>query len=377
MLNCLHLINRYLGISETFIWNYLQVADRFSPIILAGGYENLNTFPLAKGTLLSSHPQRPLLPALKAKFKGTYAEDDYTGCMADLESHPADIIHAHYGYRAIVSRTLVQKLEKPLVTSFYGFDLSHRAFLKRAAGCYDNLFEEGSAFLVEGTSMRNRLHKLGCPWDKIHIQKIALRLSRYNFRERNLISGQPVKFLFIGRLVPKKGLDVGLKALSKAKAMGKDWKLTIVGDGPMKKKWFALSKKLGISQKTEFCGNIPPEHLPDVYDTHDILLQPSCTAEDGDGEGGAPTVLLEAQACGMPILSTLHDDIPNVVREKENALLSEERNVEELAENIQKMMDAHDKWPVMGRIGRAYMAAHHDVQKAVIQLEKLYFAILS
>jgi len=69
-------------------------------------------------------------------------------------------------------------------------------------------------------------------------------------------------------------------------------------------------------------------------DAADIFIHPSVTAANGDSEGGAPTTILEAQACGLPVLSTTHADIPNVVVPGGSALLTPERDVDALSVNL-------------------------------------------
>jgi colanic acid/amylovoran biosynthesis glycosyltransferase len=104
----------------------------------------------------------------------------------------------------------------------------------------------------------------------------------------------------------------------------------------------------------------------------DALIQPSVTATNGDTEGGAPTVLLEAQACGVPIIATEHADIPYTTIVKESALLSPERDIDQLSDNIHYLFEHPELWPQMGKRGREYVACYHDVEKEVSALENIY-----
>ncbi|MFC1586343.1 glycosyltransferase [Fibrobacterota bacterium] len=376
MLKCLHLLNTYLGISETFIWNYLSAHVKFAPLILTGRLANLEKFPLPNGRILSCHPYKSPIKSLLARIRGSYALADYGSCYPDLEKQPVDIIHAHYGYRAIMAGELIKKFKRPFITNFYGFDLSHKGFLSRAASGYESLFKNGDAFFVEGPSMREKLSGLGCPWDKIHIQRIAVNPERYQFTSRSWDGKRPVRFLFIGRLVEKKGLPVALKAF---KHIGNnlDWNLTVIGDGPQRGKIESCLRKDRLEDRVDLIGWARPDELPTYYASHDILIQPSQTARDGDSEGGAPTVLLEAQASGMPVLSTLHDDIPNVVKQDKNAFLSEEGDAEGFYTNMVKMIESSGSWAEMGEIGLRNIRENHDVSKQVLELEKKYFSLLS
>ena len=108
----------------------------------------------------------------------------------------------------------------------------------------------------------------------------------------------------------------------------------------------------------------------------DLFLHPSVTADNGDSEGGAPTVILESQAHGMPVISTYHADIPNIVRPNKSALLSNERDVVSLADNILYLLENQDVWANMGLEGRHFVEQYHDIEKEVILLEEKYERLL-
>jgi colanic acid/amylovoran biosynthesis glycosyltransferase len=107
----------------------------------------------------------------------------------------------------------------------------------------------------------------------------------------------------------------------------------------------------------------------------DLFLQPSVTAADGDSEGGAPTTLLEAQACGLPVLATQHADIPYVVSEGESALLAPERDVDALFKNLLVLLDEPERWAAMGSAGRVRVEHLHDALVEVPRLEQLYLEL--
>ncbi|MBF0431249.1 MAG: glycosyltransferase [Fibrobacteria bacterium] len=378
MLTALHLLNRYLGLSETFVWNMLTGMKKFRPLVLAAEYENVDTFPLPEGKILSCSPTKRRLADLTSRFRNSYAEVDYQNCMQSLHAQKFELIHAHYGYRALVSLGLAQSLKKPLITNFYGYDLSHKKYLKRAMHGYKKLFAQGAGFFVEGPVMRDKLVKLGCSWDKIFIQRIAIYPGQYTYNPRFWDGKRPIRFLFVGRFVDKKGLLTALSALEGLEKgnNGIDWDLTIIGDGPQRKKVEQMISSLHMKQRVHLCGYVNPLDLKSYYASHDILLQPSQTALDGDCEGGAPTVLLEAQASGMPIIASWHDDIPNVVLDGKNAFLSEERDIEGLRKNILKMVSCHGDWPAMSKIGHDFILANHDVSVEIPEMEKQYFSFL-
>jgi len=97
-----------------------------------------------------------------------------------------------------------------------------------------------------------------------------------------------------------------------------------------------------------------------------VFIHPSVTAGDGDSEGGAPTVLLEAQAIGTPIVTTRHADIPHVVPEGPGVWLCAERDVEALGRAL--IAALRQRTPSSS----AHVIAHHDISRVAPRLEDLY-----
>ena len=100
--------------------------------------------------------------------------------------------------------------------------------------------------------------------------------------------------------------------------------------------------------------------------------QKSITAQNGNTEGSAPAAILEAQATGLPVISSYHADIPEVVVDGKSALLAPERDAETLAKHLEYLVGHPDVWGAMGRAGREYMEQEYDVMVQVGKLEKIY-----
>jgi len=383
MSSSLHLLDSYLPRTETFIWQTLRALKRFPPLIAADRRENEGLFPLGEDArFLDVTPSRSVLSRLKARVTGDFAPVRYAheeGILASPAVRDAAVCHVHKGYRALVTRDFTRALGKPLVINFYGSDVSQRAFLRRAGAGYRDLFARARFLLVEGPAMRERLVGLGAPEDRIRIQRIAIDPVDYPFRERSWDGNRALKLLFIGRLVDKKGLDVGLRALASGvgEASGVPWSLTVIGDGPRRAALEAQAAGLGLAARVRFVGYKSPADMRAALDESDILLQPSRIAPDGDSEGGAPTVILEAQASGLPVVTTDHDDIPFVTvsgRESPSAWIAPQGDAEGLAALMKRAVDDHAAWGAMGRAGRAKIEADHDIARVVPALEDLYAA---
>ena len=105
----------------------------------------------------------------------------------------------------------------------------------------------------------------------------------------------------------------------------------------------------------------------------DVFIHPSCYAADRDCEGGAPVVLLDAQATGMPVIATTHCDIPEEVVHGETGLLSAEKDVARLAESIRFFyrLEEEDYQP-WSLAARRHVETNYDAKKSGLQLKAVY-----
>jgi len=253
----------------------------------------------------------------------------------------------------------------PLVTSLYGVDAAVLPYLPRWRDRYARLFREGELFLAEGPEMRKKIIAAGAPADRTVIQPIAVRLDTY---PRWAPDGSST-VLFAGRFVEKKGLLDAIAAFDRARRHLPAARMTIVGDGPDEAAARTLIARLGMSDIVEFVGAKPHADLLQRMAVASVLIHPSATAADGDSEGGAPTILLEAQAIGMPIVTTRHADIPHVVPEGPGVHLCDEHDVPALGDALAAAIEARTP------SSAANVVAHHDVGLAIDRLETRYDAL--
>ncbi|MDH3226843.1 MAG: glycosyltransferase [Thermoleophilia bacterium] len=367
-----HVHTTYLKPSETFIHHYLANHRRFAPIVLARELMNLDRFPLPPGDVYRLDPRRHgvgwLVNGLSRRLLGR----DLRGRRI-LAQRDAALVHAHFGPSGVVALPLVRGGRRPLVTTFYGHDLSARSLVASLAPAYRRLFDRGNLFLVEGPHMCEQLHAIGCPAEKIAIQRIALPVAALGFRARLAKPrGEPVRLLAAGRFVEKKGFAYTLEAVRAAREHHPDLELRIVGDGPDAGAISAEIARLGIESNVRLLGFLGYADYLAELEAADIFIQPSVTAADGDSEGGAPTSILEAQALGVPVLASRHADIPNVVDDGRSALLSPERDAAVLAGHLLRLLADPDSWAEMGRAGRRFVETHHDIGPQVVELERKY-----
>lgn len=367
----------YLPLTETFIYEYLRALHRVRPIVVAEEVKHLDLFPVEelvrvrrRGlTLRERAVDRLLANLLGLESARAYR---YYAALRRVRPH---LVHAHFGPTGVLVLAATQRLNVPLITSFYGYDLSALGQTPEWRARYGTLFAHGTLFLVEGPHMRQRLLRLGCPPEKIRLQRIAIALDEFPFRPRAWRGG-PVRLLQVGRLVEKKGHEYALRAFARVRSRVRASVFYIIGDGPLRPRLEQLVEELGIAEAVRWMGALSRAAYREVAEHCHILVQPSVIAANGDDEGGAPTVLLEMQASGMPIVATRHADIPYVVREGESARLVPERDVAALADALLDLIENPQRWPSMAEAGRAFVAERHDIRREASRLEALYGSVI-
>ena len=352
----------YLPLSETFIYDYFRNLKRFPPVILTPEIKNMGIFPL----------EHPII-----RFNNLSAEDpSFQTFISEINARfNPQLIHAHYGHIGAQAVEWTEKTGLPLITSFYGKDDSAYLDDPKWKEKFARLFHSAAAITVLNRDMQRRLMKSGCPKDKLHIIHLGVNLDDYRFNRRMLYPGESVKFLCVGRLVDKKGFDDAIRALAQARKTG-ECQLRIIGEGPEEDKLRALTAQLGVEKDVFFLGGQPAAYVRDEMTVNHILLAPNKTGSDGD-RGGTLTVLMEAQACGLLIISTFHAGIPEVVEDTVSGFLIEEGDWSKLAERMVQLMKQPELWSRMASAGREKVETEFNIALETEKLEQLYDKVIN
>lgn len=287
------------------------------------------------------------------------------------------LLHAHFGTEGVYALPLRHVHQLPLITTFYGKDMSQQATEPKWQRGYQQLFAQGELFLVEGSHMQSELVKLGCPENKIRISHIGVDTQKFHFLPRAKPETGPIHLLMCGRLVEKKGVAYAIEALSYLVTDYPQLQLKIIGDGPLRPELERLIQERHVQKHVQILGYLSHDNYAKEMATAHIFLAPSVLATDGDSEGGAPTVLLEAQASGVLILASTHADIPEVVGVKEPGYLVPERDGKTLAANLRQMLESPYRWLEWAKIGRQHIETEYDIQKVTRSLEAIYDEVIA
>lgn len=294
-----------------------------------------------------------------------------------LNKNNYDIIHCHFGPNGNLGALLKDTgvFKGKLITAFHGYDMT-QYIEKNGNNVYDHLFKIGDLFLPISNLWKDKLIKLGCDRQKIIVHRMGININKFLFHPRKPRKNGKINLLTIARLVEKKGVQYGIQAVAQLVKKYPGIEYRIIGDGPLKTKLESLTKKLNICGNVKLIGWKQQEEIIELIEESDILLAPSITGKDGDQEG-IPVAIMEALAQGLPVISTYHSGIPELIEDGVSGLLVPERNIDALAEKLEYLIQHPEIWPTMGRAGRKRVEENFNIDKLNDQLVKIYQMILA
>ncbi|MBU3688574.1 MAG: glycosyl transferase family 1 [Acidimicrobiales bacterium mtb01] len=281
------------------------------------------------------------------------------------------LLHAHFGPDGAFALRTADRHRLPLVVSFHGYDAVRpdstfttrggRFWLRHRA----ELFGRASLLLANSEFVRSHLIALGAESDKVRVQRIGVDLAQYS-----ATGPRPdANVLFVGRLASVKGIDIAVRAMSLVTKQLPTARFTVVGDGPLRPDMEALARDLGI--EVHWTGALPIERVRQELARATIVLAPSNVSPDGQREALGLS-LVEAQACGIPVVASRSGGIPETVLDGVTGLLAAEGSVEETAEHVLRLLRDPDLRHRLGEAGRGHVSRDFDLPEQSRRLARFY-----
>jgi len=347
------------AVSETFLRAH---AERLPGAItvIHGFYPTVNGRVSLQTTLMGRALRR-----VKRRLLSRSAREEATNAYARLfESKKPAVVLAEYGPTGVHLLDACRRLGIPLVVHFHGYDASETKVLEEHVEGYARLFEEAAALVVVSLAMKRQLLTLGAPEWKLHVNPCGVDCEHFSGSAPG--TAGPT-LLAVGRFVEKKAPHLTIRAFAQARATIADARLRMIGSGPLLDACRTLADELGVGDAVTLLGAQPPEAVRSEMRRARAFVQHSIRAPSGDCEG-MPVSVLEAGACGLPIIATRHAGIPEAVIEGETGLLVDEGDVDGMAAAMRRMLEEPDMAAAMGRASREWIASRFRLEDRIARL---------
>jgi colanic acid/amylovoran biosynthesis glycosyltransferase len=285
-----------------------------------------------------------------------------------VKRNKISLLHAHHGQLGVLLLPFKEETKLPLVTSIRGRDAT---LANQPVGYFENmnkLFEQGELFLPVCQYLADRIIEWGCPPEKVKVLYGGVDLSKYKYRSP---SGDSENILSMGRLVEKKGHHILMQAFHKIKDKFPNATLTIIGSGEMEESIKDLATELELGESFRLLSHLHKDVVREHLYNADLFCAASLTASNGDVEG-IPNTIKEAMATGVPVISTIHAGIPEIITHNKEGILVPENDVDALALALEYMLTNRDLWE------NYTIAARQKVEQAFelnqqLQLQAKYY----
>ena len=341
-----HLVEGYAATGESYVYEQVNFSSSYANVLLAEWrltHRYDPVMPVQRLSVFRPTFDNPLIERVARFLARRTLERPYLKFLNlfflhRMQQNKASLIHAHFGMIGAKTLSAVKASRLPFVVTFYGVDGSQavrdpywQPRLKRMLSVADKV-------VVLCDEVGDRLADLGCDRSKLMVWDIGIKIEDYPYRPpRIILNGQPVKFLTVARFVEKKGYEYLLQAFRNVlKENCLKATLTIAGNGPLGSKIQQWISDYGLTNYVEFIDTNGNTNFFDLFkrllNTHDIFVLPSVIAKNGDDEGGPPVVIANAQAIGLPVISTPVGGITRAITDGETGVLIQPKDVQSLSE---------------------------------------------
>ena len=295
--------------------------------------------------------------------------------LREIDRVDAKLLHVYFGHIGVFLLPVLRRLSIPAVVSFHGADAGVDAKKAWHQDLLEEVFQRAARILVRSESLGAELVTLGCPEEKITLNRTSIPLDDWPFLQRNPPEEGQWRLFQACRLIEKKGLDLSIRALARIHETHPKTQLIVAGEGPLLEPMEDLAQSLGLADDVSFPGFLDQEALREQIRQAHVFLHPSRIAADGNQEG-VPNSMLEAMATGLPVVATRHGGIPEAVEDGESGLLVEEEDWEGLAERIGRLLSEPSLYASIAKGAREGVERNFSRETQIEALEEVYRSVL-
>ena len=306
------------------------------------------------------------LKVLPTRFIGSYHLHYYPTLREELQALKPDLLHVDeepYNLATWLAVRYAVALRVPSL--FFTWQNIQRAY-PPPFSFFERYVYEHVGFAIAGNQDALRvLRRKGFRGPARVLPQFGVDPHLFRPRPDLRASERPFTIGYAGGLIPEKGVDLLLQAVARLKG---DWRLHIVGSGKEEPRLQKLARQLHIAQRITWTPRVPSTKMPEVYHQFDVLVLPSRTRANWKEQFGR--VLIEAMACGIPVIGSTCGEIPHVIEDA--GLVFPEGDVETLATHLQVLQEDPDLRRELGRKGRERVLQHYTHQRIAEETVRIY-----
>jgi colanic acid/amylovoran biosynthesis glycosyltransferase len=374
----------FLAAEMLHVYRQITGLREFEPHVLTRKRLHPDSFPFPSERLVELPPPGKLKREWGRFFSRRVKQaplhlfdSEIAAIESELKKRRASVLHIYFGNSGVELLPLLKKPDRPcpIVVSFHGadagVDLEKPAWREAILA----VFERADAVLARSEALAADLRALGCPAEKLTVQRTGIPLEDWPAIERSAPVDGTWRFVQSGRLIEKKGYDTTLRAFARFREKHPQSRLIILGDGPLMEPLQRLARELDIHNSVSFAGFVEQGRLRSEYGWSHVFLHPSRTSDDGNREG-VPNAMLEAMATGLPVLSTSHGGIPEAIDDGVEGYLADENDWEAFAVAMHDLAASQSNWKAMGRAARSKIEKKFERSQQIAELEGVYRGLM-
>ncbi|MBO8170773.1 MAG: glycosyltransferase [Bacillaceae bacterium] len=279
-----------------------------------------------------------------------------------------DLIYATSARLGVKALAVKHKWQIPMIVHIQDRDYSGNWKLKRKQ--WRRLFRVADHMVVPSRYLEKKLRKRGYSRKKITVLHQGVDVNAIPFKERRYQEDEPVRIVFAGEWEPKNGIEYLLKAFCQLHQKKPNTHLHLVGKGSLKRKIDKFVRKKQLEHAVKLSPTSSSHKSIRVYEQAHIFCLPGIKDKKGNIDA-IPVTLKEAMAAGLPVVTTDHAGIPELVTDDIHGYLVPPKDSGSLAKTLEKMIDSHALWPEMGKKARDRIRKYFNLDRQMEKQEKI------
>lgn len=369
----------FFEISETFVYEQITSLSRSHKVsLLAYYYPNSDKFPLSNDKhqiKVYKNFADKLLSRIAERFSfGNTLMSLFNKSITKslIRKEKYEVIHAHFGTNAVAILPVAKALNIPLIPTFHGIDASP-AMLKNIqySKHLPELFEYARKIVIVSPHMIDTLD-LETYIDKVELIACGVDFNLFTRNgQRPSTSDGIIRILHSGRLVEKKGVPDLIRVFTSLCQKYDNIRLVIIGGGAETSICEQLIETSGLQAKIFLLGTMPHADVIKYMNDSDIFVLNAKTSKHGDMEG-TPVSIQEAMSMELPVISTYHAGIPQVIVDQECGLLVEENDSRGLSAALETLINNETLRFSLGQRARERIISNFSIDIYRQRIAKLF-----